>query len=154
MAARRLFTPIKIGDITLQHRVALAPLTRFRSTKKEHVPLDIVATYYEQRASTPGTLLITEATFIAPQAGGYDYVPGIWSNEQIAAWKKVLASLFCGILESCDSSHLPLQVTDAVHAKGSFIFLQLWALGRAAVPSILAEGGYPYISASDAFRVM
>jgi NADPH2 dehydrogenase len=84
-----LFTPLKIGNMTLQHRVVMAPLGRSRSTKKEHVPNDYVTTYYQQRASVPGTLLITEATLIAPQAGGYDFVPGIWSKEQIAAWKKV-----------------------------------------------------------------
>jgi NADPH2 dehydrogenase len=84
-----LFTPLKVGDTELKHRVVLAPLTRFRSTKKAHVPLDFVTTYYGQRASRPGTLLITEATFIAPQAGGYDHVPGIWSDEQITAWKRV-----------------------------------------------------------------
>lgn len=66
---------------------------------------------YAQRASSPGTLLITEATFIALQAGGYSNVPGIWSQAQIDSWKNV---------------------TEAVHAKGSFIYLQLWALGRAA----------------------
>jgi NADPH2 dehydrogenase len=85
----KLFTPMRIGKMTLQHRVVMAPLTRYRSTKKEHVPNDIVTTYYEQRSSVPGTLLITEATFIAPQAAGEDFVPGIWSKEQIAAWKKV-----------------------------------------------------------------
>jgi len=66
---------------------------------------------YAQRASSPGTLLITEATFIALQAGGYSNVPGIWSQAQIDSWKNA---------------------TEAVHAKGSFIYLQLWALGRAA----------------------
>ena len=71
----------------------------------------MVAEYYAQRASVPGTLLITEATFIAPQAGGYANAPGIWSKAQIESWKAVTA---------------------AVHKKGSFIFLQLWALGRAA----------------------
>lgn len=94
----------------MQNRIALAPLTRFRADDN-HVPLPFVSDYYVQRASTPGTLLITEATFIAPQAGGYANVPGIWNQEQIEGWKKVVAD---------------------VHAKGSFIYLQLWALGRAA----------------------
>jgi NADPH2 dehydrogenase len=84
-----LFSPLRVGAIELKHRVVLAPLTRYRSTKKGHVPHDFVKTYYGQRGSTPGTLLITEATFIAPQAGGYDNVPGIWNDEQIAGWKKV-----------------------------------------------------------------
>jgi NADPH2 dehydrogenase len=88
----------------------MAPLTRFRADE-DHVPLPFVAEYYSQRGSVPGTLLIAEATFIALQAGGYPNIPGIWNEAQIAAWKKV---------------------TDAVHANDSFIFLQLWALGRTA----------------------
>jgi NADPH2 dehydrogenase len=84
----KLFQPLQVGDITLQHRVVLAPLTRFRAND-EHVHQEIAAEYYEQRAEVPGTLLITEATFIAAEAGGYNNVPGIWSEDQIAAWKKV-----------------------------------------------------------------
>jgi NADPH2 dehydrogenase len=106
-----LFEPLTIGSTTLAHRIALAPLTRFRATD-EHVPItSLVGQYYNQRAAVPGTLLITEATFIAPQAGGTPNVPGIYSTDQINAWKKV---------------------TEGVHANGSKIFLQLWALGRAA----------------------
>ena len=88
MSQPKLFTPLKVGDSTLQHRVVMAPLTRFRATDK-HVPTPLMAEYYAQRASTPGTLLITEATFITAWAGGYPNVPGIWNDEQIAAWKKV-----------------------------------------------------------------
>ncbi|KAG6817121.1 hypothetical protein H0H87_012642, partial [Tephrocybe sp. NHM501043] len=88
--------------------------------------------YYAQRASVPGTLLITEATFVDRRAGGYTNVPGIWNDEQIAAWK---------------------EVTDAVHAHGSSIFLQIWALGRVAEPSVLASYDasepYPLVGASD-----
>lgn len=85
-----LFTPVKVGAQTLQHRVVLAPLTRYRSTQKAHVPITpMMTTYYGQRARRPGSLLVTEATFIAPHAGGYDHVPGIWSVPQIAAWKEV-----------------------------------------------------------------
>ena len=83
-----LFQPIRVGDITLAHRVVLAPLTRLRNDD-DHVPTDLVAEYYAQRASVPGTLLITEATYIAPQASGMPNAPGIWSDAQIAAWKKV-----------------------------------------------------------------
>ncbi|KAI0630096.1 NADH:flavin oxidoreductase/NADH oxidase [Trametes polyzona] len=123
-----LFQPIQVGDITLGHRVVLAPLTRYRADN-EHVPTDLGLEYYRQRASVPGTLLITEATYIAPQAGGIPNAPGIWSDAQIAAWKKIV---------------------DAVHAKGSFIYLQLWALGRAARPAMLHKENpdYPYVSAS------
>lgn len=88
MAQPSLFTPIKVGNSSLQHRVVMAPLTRFRSTI-EHVPTELMITYYSQRGSTPGTLLITEATFITPQAGGYTNVPGIWNDAQVAAWKPV-----------------------------------------------------------------
>lgn len=114
-----LFNPVAVGNAKLSHRVVLAPLTRIRANK-DHVHGPLAVEYYAQRASQPGTLLITEATFISPQAGGMGNVPGIWNEAQIDAWKKV---------------------TDAVHAKGSFIFLQLWALGRAAgVPELEAEG--------------
>ncbi|KAG5644434.1 hypothetical protein DXG03_008529 [Asterophora parasitica] len=111
----KLFQPLLVGEMTLSHRVVLAPLTRFRANA-QHVPLPHVKDYYSQRASSPGTLLISEATFIAQRAGGYPNAPGIWSEAQISAWK---------------------EITDAVHTKGSLIYLQLWALGRAATPSQL-----------------
>jgi NADPH2 dehydrogenase len=85
----KLFEPIQVGTAALQHRVVLAPLTRYKASEA-HVPyLPLVAEYYAQRASKPGSLLITEATFIAARAGGYAHIPGIWSPEQIAAWKEV-----------------------------------------------------------------
>jgi len=90
MSTSKLFQPITLGDVVLKHRVALAPLTRVRADAN-NVPLPIVKEMYVQRASTPGTLLITEATFIAACAGGYTNVPGIWSDEQIAAWKEVFS---------------------------------------------------------------
>ena len=71
----------------------MAPLTRFRASKT-NVPSPVAAEYYSQRASTPGTLLVTEATFIAAKAGGYPNVPGIWSEEQIEEWKKVREPLY------------------------------------------------------------
>ncbi|KAK0227652.1 FMN-linked oxidoreductase [Armillaria fumosa] len=96
---------------------------------KEHIPhVQIVKEYYEQRTHTPGILLITEATYIDEQGGGYDNVPRIWNEQQIEAWK---------------------EITDAVHAKGSYIFCQLWALGRSTYPKVLASKGLPYVSASD-----
>ena len=119
MSASRLFQPLQVGNIQLKNRVAMAPLTRFRADEN-HVPLPMVAEYYAQRASVPGTLLITEATFISHQAGGYANVPGIYTKEQIAAWKTV---------------------TDAVHEKGSFIYVQLWALGRVASPAQAEKEG-------------
>ncbi|SJL05135.1 related to NADPH2 dehydrogenase chain OYE2 [Armillaria ostoyae] len=126
--APKLFDPTNVGLLSLQHRVVLAPMTRLRASKT-HIPIvGIVKEYYEQRAHTPGTLLITEATLIAEKAGGFDHVPGMWNQDQIDAWK---------------------EVTNSVHAKGSFIFCQLWALGRAANPKILVSKGLPYVSASD-----
>ncbi|KAF7367891.1 putative inactive dehydrogenase EasA [Mycena sanguinolenta] len=122
--------PFRIGNVHLRHRVVLAPLTRFKADDA-HVPfLPLVADYYSQRASKPGTLLITEATFIAARAGGYAHIPGIWSLDQIEAWKTITA---------------------AVHAKGSFIFLQLWTMGRIgrADQLISEDPTFPYVSASD-----
>ena len=81
-----LFKPIKVGRITLEHRVVLAPLARFRASAS-HVPGPQQASYYSQRGSTPGSLLITEATFISHDAGGYAHVPGIYTDAQIQAWK-------------------------------------------------------------------
>ncbi|EIN05588.1 FMN-linked oxidoreductase [Punctularia strigosozonata HHB-11173 SS5] len=128
-AVPKLFSPIQVGTSALKHRVVLAPLTRYRANI-HHVLLDIVAMYYEQRGSEPGTLLTTEATFIAPKAGGYNHVPGIWNQDQINSWKRV---------------------TDAVHTKGSFIYLQLWALGRAAKLDVLRseDPSFELVSASD-----
>ena len=88
MNTLQLFTPLVVGNLSLKHRIALAPLTRWRATK-DHVPTDMMATYYIQRASVPGTLLITEATFISSDAGGMDFVPGIWNEAQISSWTKV-----------------------------------------------------------------
>jgi len=112
-----LFQPIKVGNVVLQHRVAMAPLTRMRADDK-HVPTDLAKIYYEQRASEGG-LIITEATFVSELAGHYPNVPGIYTPDQIKAWKKV---------------------TDAVHAKGGVIFMQLWFLGRTdVIPSVSAS---------------
>ncbi|KAJ6550039.1 hypothetical protein B0H19DRAFT_1264901 [Mycena capillaripes] len=126
----KLFTPIQVGPAALQHRVVLAPLTRCKASKA-HVPyLPLVADYYSQRASKPGTLLITEATLIAAKAGGRAHIPGIWSAEQVEAWSSV---------------------ADAVHAKGSFLFMQIRALGRAANQEQLQseDSAFSYVSASD-----
>ncbi|GAB1522913.1 hypothetical protein RhiTH_006040 [Rhizoctonia solani] len=90
MSQPKLFTPIRVGDMMLSHRVILAPLTRFRADD-EHVHHEIAVEYYSQRATTPGTLLISEAVLVSPEAGGYDNVPGIWNERQIAAWKKLWA---------------------------------------------------------------
>ncbi|CAG8040243.1 unnamed protein product [Penicillium olsonii] len=114
-----LFEPLRIGNVELQHRAVMAPLTRMRCDA-EHVPLPFMKKYYEQRASVPGTLIIAEATLISATEAGIPHGPGIWTEDQIQAWK---------------------QITDAVHAKGSSIFCQLIALGRAGSPEQLKKRG-------------
>jgi NADPH2 dehydrogenase len=124
----KLFEPLTVGHNTLSNRLVMAPLTRFRADDN-HVPLPMVKEYYAQRACVPGTLLITEATVINKPAGGYPNVPQIFSDEQIAAWK---------------------EIADAVHAKGSFLWLQLWALGRVADQEFKrSTGSGDLISSSD-----
>ncbi|OJJ79110.1 alkene reductase [Aspergillus glaucus CBS 516.65] len=122
-----IISPIRIGNLDISNRVVLAPMTRIRADD-HHVPLDIAREYYAQRASVPGTLLINEGTFISARAGGTDNVPGIWSETQVKQWKTI---------------------TDAVHDRGSYIFCQLWALGRAANPEVLARDGENVISSGD-----
>jgi N-ethylmaleimide reductase len=108
-----LFSPVKLGSIAMSNRMVMAPLTRNRSSM-EGVPQDINVTYYEQRA-TAG-LIITEATPISPMGHGYPLLPGIYTDAQVDGWKKV---------------------TDAVHAKGGKIVIQLWHVGRISHPSLL-----------------
>ncbi|KAJ5515011.1 Aldolase-type TIM barrel [Penicillium fimorum] len=122
-----LTSPLRIGNLELKHRVILAPLTRNRADD-QHVPLDLMREYYAQRASVPGTLLISEGTFISERAGGTNNVPGIWSDAQIKQWKTI---------------------TDAVHNRGSYIYCQLWALGRAANPDILSKTNNHVISSGN-----
>ena len=83
-----LFTPLQVGRVTLSHRIVLAPLSRSRATK-DHVHTDLGVEYYAQRSSTPGSLLITEATTIHPAAGAYPHAPYIYTDAQVQAWKKV-----------------------------------------------------------------
>lgn len=122
----KLFKPLTVGRCHLQHRTIMAPTTRFRADESG-VPLPFVQDYYAQRASVPGTLLITEATDISPQATGYAHVPGIWSPAQCKAWKEIV---------SC------------VQSKNCYIFCQLWATGRAAEPDVLANTGFDLVSSS------
>ncbi|KAL7924424.1 hypothetical protein ACQKWADRAFT_331384 [Trichoderma austrokoningii] len=123
----RLFSPFKIGNMEIKHRIVMAPLTRYRNDEN-HVPLPFVADYYAERASVPGTFLIAEATAVSPRAGGYSNLPGIWSQDQITSWKRVTA---------------------AVHAKNSHIFLQLWALGRVADKEVAEKEGMEIVSSSS-----
>lgn len=114
-----LFEPAKVGSVDVSNRVFMAPLTRNRANA-QGVPSPLAAEYYAQRAS--GGLLISEATQISPQGKGYLDTPGIHSDEQVAAWKKITA---------------------AVHEKGGKIFLQLWHVGRISHTSLQPEGAAP-----------
>lgn len=127
MTEPRLFKPLRIGNIELQHRIAMAPLTRFRATD-DRVPTPLMKEYYSQRASTPGTLIISEGTFIsAASCGGFANAPGIWTEEQIAGWKTI---------------------TEEVHRKGCFIFCQLFASGRAADAETAKNEGVDIVAPS------
>ncbi|KAL1901127.1 hypothetical protein Sste5346_002194 [Sporothrix stenoceras] len=123
----KLFKPLKLGNHTLQHRIVLAPLTRNRNDDN-HAPIPIMETYYADRVSTPGTLIISEATATSHDEEGQRNIPGFNSDAQVAAWKKII---------------------DAVHAKGSVYFQQLFALGRASTVDYITESGRPYRSSSD-----
>ncbi|EJT69904.1 hypothetical protein GGTG_12787 [Gaeumannomyces tritici R3-111a-1] len=115
----RLFTPLKLGKSQLANRLALAPMTRFR-VDDNYLPIPAVKDYYEQRAAVPGTLLITEGILVSTRHVGHKNLPGIWSEEQVTAWR---------------------EVTDAVHAKGGVIYAQLWAHGRTGEPGVFEEMG-------------
>lgn len=117
-----LFSPIKVGALTLDNRMVMAPLTRTRAGY-EHLPNALMAEYYAQRASAG--LIITECTMITPNTSAFAAEPGVYSAEQIEAWKLT---------------------TNAVHAKGGKIFMQIWHAGRAAHPDL--NGGAPTFSAS------
>ena len=117
-----LFDPIRIGAIDCPNRIWMAPLTRGRGTR-EHVPTDLMVTYYTQRASAG--LIISEATGISLEGSGWPYAPGVWSEEQATKWKKV---------------------TDSVHAAGGRIFAQLWHMGRVVHPSL--HGVHPVSSSA------
>lgn len=106
MTGTDLFSPYDLGGLVLANRIVMAPLTRNRAGAGL-VPSPFAAEYYSQRASAG--LIITEATQVSRQAQGYQDTPGLYTPEQIAAWRKV---------------------TDAVHAKGGRIFVQLWHVGR------------------------
>ncbi|HEX8217551.1 MAG TPA: alkene reductase [Allosphingosinicella sp.] len=117
-----LSEPITVGAVLCPNRVFMAPLTRGRATR-DHVPTALMATYYAQRASAG--LIISEATGISRQGLGWPHAPGIWTVEQMEAWKPVV---------------------EAVHEAGGRIFCQLWHMGRVVHPSFL--GGEAPVSAS------
>ena len=109
----RLLEPIQIGDLRLPNRIFMAPLTRCRASVGR-VPNALMRDYYAQRASAG--LILSEATAVSPMGVGYPDTPGVWSPEQVQGWK---------------------MITDAVHAAGGRMFLQLWHVGRISDPSYL-----------------
>lgn len=113
-----LFDPLRIGQIELSNRIVMAPLTRCRA-EAGRVPGDLMLEYYRQRASAG--LIITEATAVTPMGVGYPDTPGIWSDEQVAGWRRI---------------------TEAVHEKGGRIVMQLWHVGRISDP-IYLDGEQP-----------
>ena len=119
MTDQNLFTPYTLGALTLANRIVLAPLTRNRAGAG-FVPSEFAATYYSQRASAG--LLISEATQISQQGQGYQDTPGIYTQAQIDGWRTV---------------------TDAVHAQGAKIFVQLWHVGRVSHVDLQENGAAP-----------
>ncbi|MGV8920050.1 MAG: alkene reductase [Pseudomonas sp.] len=117
---QHLFSAIQVGQLSLNHRVAMAPLTRSRAGQPGNVPTPMNVEYYRQRASA--ALIISEATQISQQGQGYAWTPGIHSQEQVRGWKAV---------------------SDAVHAEGGKMFLQLWHVGRVSHPIFQPHGGLP-----------
>jgi 2,4-dienoyl-CoA reductase-like NADH-dependent reductase (Old Yellow Enzyme family) len=116
-----LFDPIKLGAVAAPNRILMAPLTRGRATR-DHVPTELMKTYYSQRAGAG--LILTEATGISRQGLGWPYAPGLWTQEQVEGWRPVVG---------------------AVHDAGGRIFAQLWHMGRLVHSSL--GGGQP-VSAS------
>ncbi|KAK5987022.1 Chanoclavine-I aldehyde reductase fgaOx3 [Cladobotryum mycophilum] len=123
----KLWQPLKVGNLTLSHRLVMAPLTRYRNGDN-HEPLDLMVQYYADRACVPGSLIITEATGISGAAEARPNLPGIWTEEEIAGWKRVY---------------------EGVHARGSFVFQQLWDLGRGGSAEYVTSRGYKYGSSGD-----
>ena len=114
-----LFDPIRFGDIALANRIVMAPLTRNRAPGQ--LPNDLMRDYYTQRASAG--LIVTEATQVCAQGQGYLDTPGLYTPEQVAGWRSI---------------------TDAVHAAGGRIVVQLWHVGRISHVSLQA-GGAPEV---------
>jgi N-ethylmaleimide reductase len=120
-ARNKLFTPVQVGAITLKHRVVMPPLSRLRAEWPSGVPSDLNS----QRASDGG-LIFTEATAVSSTGRGYRGASGIYSDEQVAGWKRI---------------------TDAVHAKGGHMFVQLWHAGRTT--HIATTGEKPVTASVD-----
>ena len=120
-----LFSPISLGELTLQNRMIMAPLTRNRAAMPGNAPQAMNVTYYAQRSSAG--MIICEAAQVSPEGVGYPATPGIHSEEQVQGWRAV---------------------NDAVHAKGGYMFAQLWYCGRISHPDLLPDKQQP-VSASS-----
>ncbi|CCE64447.1 hypothetical protein TPHA_0H02440 [Tetrapisispora phaffii CBS 4417] len=123
-----LFKPMKIGNTTVKHRVVMPPLSRMRANEDHVLDKDWTIKYYDQRSKREGTMIIAEGAFPSAQCGGYAGAPGIWSAEQTAQWKKIIQK---------------------VHDNKSFMWVQLWVLGRQAPPANMASAGLRFDSPSD-----
>jgi N-ethylmaleimide reductase len=123
-----LFDPARFGDIELSSRIVMAPLTRDRAGPRQ-TPTDLMRTYYAQRAGAG--LIVSEGTQISPEGQGYLDTPGIHSDEQVDAWRRI---------------------TDAVHARGGRIVVQLWHVGRISHTSLLPAGRVPVSSTAQPAR--
>ena len=121
MTAPNLFAPLTIGACALQHRVVMAPLTRMRATRPGECANELMARYYAQRASAGG-LIIAEASQVGVGASVAHSTPGSYTAEQVAGWRFT---------------------TEAVHARGGSIFLQLWHVGRLSPASMQPGGAAP-----------
>ena len=115
-----LFSPFRMGDIELANRVVMAPLTRNRATPGADAPNDLNVEYYRQRAGAG--LIVSEAAQISRQGQGYLWTPGIYTDAQVAGWRKI---------------------TDAVHEAGGKIVIQLWHVGRVSHTSLQPGGQAP-----------
>src|SRR5215216_8056168 len=120
-----LFDPLRVGDIELDNRIVMAPMTRSRADDLGVQPA-FVAEYYRQRASAG--LIITEATNVSPLAKGYVRTPGVYTPEQVESWRPV---------------------AEAVHARGGKIFMQIFHTGRIALPDFLPGGAQPTTKRSE-----
>lgn len=114
-----LFEPFQLGDLTLTNRMVMAPMTRNRADEKGVVPA-LMVNYHQQRASAG--LIVAEATPVSPDAVGYPFTPGIYTDAQVASWRTL---------------------TDAVHSAGGHIFIQLQHCGRISHPSMLPNNAIP-----------
>ncbi len=119
-SSKKLFSPLKVGDITLNHRIVMPPISRLRANWPNAIPSNMMLEHYSQRA-TEGGLIIAEATAVSAEARAYHTAPGLYTDEQVLGWKRI---------------------TDVVHEKKGVIFVQLSHAGR-ATNALLTEGKLP-----------